>query len=1317
MKTNLTKKSFAVVLITLLLLVALPVTTVFAATTAQLNPTGTGYIAQWAGSSTSINEGIASATCTGAGNYLTTITSGYRSAFTIDLSSIPNGSTITSVNVLVADRGDNSAGGTYSTFIRLNGTNSSDSASHSVTGTNGACTGFPNDAFTVTPTVKNAGTTLEIGVVKGNTTNLRIGTMAAIVTYTPAITATTTTVASNLNPSTYGSSVTFTATVSPTPTNGVTVEFYDGATLLGTGTTSAGQATYATAALTASGAGTHSITAKFLGNASFGASTSSAITQTVNKKTASVTPNTASKTYGDSDPAFSGSLSGFLAGDNVTATYSRAAGETVAGGPYTISATLDPAGVLGNYNITYNTANFTIDQKAASVTPNAASKTYGDSDPTLTGTLSGFLAGDNVTATYSRTAGETVAGGPYTISATLDPAGVLGNYNITYNTANFTIDQKTASVTPDALSKTYGDSDPTLTGTLSGFLAGDNVTATYSRTAGETVAGGPYTISATLDPAGVLGNYNITYNTANFTIDQKAASVTPNAASKTYGDADPALSGSLSGFLAGDNVTATYSRVAGEDASTYTISATLDPAGVLGNYNITYNTAVFTINKKALTVTANNNSKTYDKVAYSGGNGVVFSGFIPGEDESFLGGALAYSGSSQGAVNAGAYDITPGGLTSSNYEISFVDGVLTINQVDLAITAQHDERVYNGNASSSVAPQITSGGLVSGDSASLVQSFDDKNVGSGKTLSAAASTISDGNSGQNYNVTFVDDTTGAITAYDLEVTAASDSKEYDGSTLSGGAPTITGGQLFSGDTATWSQTFDNKNVGTGKTLTPAGAIDDGNGGLNYNITFVPVSTGSITARAITVTAVTDTKEYDGDNGSNATPQVTGGGLATGDIASFSQLFDDKNVGTGKTLTPSGSVNDGNNGDNYVVTFVDDTTGEITVRAIEVTAATDTKTYDGTNASNGTPSITSGSLATGDTATWTQSFDDQNTGSKTLTPAGSINDGNGGLNYSITFVPVSGTIDAATLDVTANNKTIHFGGTEPAFDYAVSGFIAPDDFLTAPTCAVVENPHTAVGTYTIACSGGDAGLNYSIAYHDGVFTITDKVILTVTASSASITYGDADPAITASYAGFVDGDTVAVIDTPATCSVTGPLTAVGSPFASSCSGAADDKYDFTYVNGSVAVGQKALSITASNGSKTYGDTKTFTGSEFTASGLVGSDSVASVTLASSGAPATAAVGPYAITASGATGTGLGNYAITYHDGSLTVAAKALSITASNGTKTYGDTKTFAGTEFTANGLVNSDTVTSVTLTSSGSVATANVGTYNIVPTNA
>ena len=129
------------------------------------------------------------------------------------------------------------------------------------------------------------------------------------------------------------------------------------------------------------------------------------------------------------------------------------------------------------------------------------------------------------------------------------------------------------------------------------------------------------------------------------------------------------------------------------------------------------------------------------------------------------------------------------------------------------------------------------------------------------------------------------------------------------------------------------------------------------------MTFVTNTTGSITARAITVTAAASTKVYDGTTSSTATPTITGGSLATGDTAAFSETFDTKNVGTGKTLTAAGSVNDGNSGNNYAVTFVANTTGSITARAITVTAATSTKSYDGTTSSTAAPTITAGSLAT------------------------------------------------------------------------------------------------------------------------------------------------------------------------------------------------------------------------------------------------------------------------------------------------------------------------------------------------------------------
>src|ERR1019366_646871 len=107
----------------------------------------------------------------------------------------------------------------------------------------------------------------------------------------------------------------------------------------------------------------------------------------------------------------------------------------------------------------------------------------------------------------------------------------------------------------------------------------------------------------------------------------------------------------------------------------------------------------------------------------------------------------------------------------------------------------------------------------------------------------------------------------------------------------------------------------------------------------------------------------------------------------------------------------------------------------------------------------------------------------------------------------------------------------------------------------------------------------------------------------------------------------------------------------------------------YVNGALTVTAKALTVTANNRSKTYGQTVTFVGTEFTTSGLVNSDTVTSAMLTSSGAVATAPIAgsPYDIVASAAAGSGLANYTITYINGSLEVDQKALTVTANSTSK--------------------------------------------------
>src|SRR5690606_16404316 len=154
--------------------------------------------------------------------------------------------------------------------------------------------------------------------------------------------------------------------------------------------------------------------------------------------------------------------------------------------------------------------------------------------------------------------------------------------------------------------------DPALSVTIdAGDLAtGDDleeVTGTLTREAGEIV--GVYDI--TLGAGSKASNYNITFNADNdaFSITQRAITLAADAATKVYGEVDPALSVSIdSGDLAtGDDlseVTGTLSREVGETVGIYDI--TLGTGSKASNYDITFNADndAFSITQRAITLIA-----------------------------------------------------------------------------------------------------------------------------------------------------------------------------------------------------------------------------------------------------------------------------------------------------------------------------------------------------------------------------------------------------------------------------------------------------------------------------------------------------------------------------------------------------------------------------------------------------------------------------------------------------------------------------------------------------------------------------------------
>lgn len=163
-------------------------------------------------------------------------------------------------------------------------------------------------------------------------------------------------------------------------------------------------------------------------------------------------------------------------------------------------------------------------------TPDAASRVYGDANPTFTGTLTGVLSGDGITATYTSPAVASTSVGVYStspnfISATLnDPNNKLSGYYPTLNTAALTITPAPLTVTPSNATRAVGAANPTFTGTITGIKNGDNITATYSSAANASTPAGTYStgpdaISATLvDPDNKLGNYSVTLNQGTLTI-------------------------------------------------------------------------------------------------------------------------------------------------------------------------------------------------------------------------------------------------------------------------------------------------------------------------------------------------------------------------------------------------------------------------------------------------------------------------------------------------------------------------------------------------------------------------------------------------------------------------------------------------------------------------------------------------------------------------------------------------------------------------------------------------------------------------------
>jgi len=173
------------------------------------------------------------------------------------------------------------------------------------------------------------------------------------------------------------------------------------------------------------------------------------------------------------------------------------------------------------------------------------------------------------------------------------------------------------------------------------------------------------------------------------------------------------------------------------------------------------------------------------------------------------------------------------------------------------------------------------------------------------------------------------------------------------------------------------------------------------------------------------------------------------------------------------------------------------------------------------------------------------------------------------------------VNRPSLTITASSPTVTYGEAVPTIRPTYSEFVNGDSVAvvtTAPTCTTTYTMTSNAGSSPeTTCSGG-AAANYSLIYVPGKITV-NKAPLTITASSHSVTADAAVPMITASYSGFVNGQSAAVLTPPPTCTI-----AYNSPLrgqtTTRCFGAAAANYSFLYIPGTITEFISGDKVTAS-----------------------------------------------------------------------------------------------------------------------------------------
>ncbi|MCX6878404.1 MAG: DUF6288 domain-containing protein [Verrucomicrobia bacterium] len=1204
----------------------------------------------------------------------------------------------------------------------------------------------------------------------------------------------TTTLASSLGATgAYGAAVTFTATVTVTggPATG-TVTFKDGATVLGTATLSSGQASHATSTFTV---GSHSITATYNGNPAFVASTSSAFGYTTSPKAVTITGVTASnKPYDGSTTATltAGSVIGVISGDTVTVvagtgTFASAAEGTWAvtatgyalggthAGSYVLSAqpTVPAATITSVTGIifattTLNTATTATGAEILNTGTLIAANHVGNGGQTTITLANGLTFGTSIThlinpnggnqeilPVESRTTGWGHNAGDSGIATITNPA--FSNLINSRWWVAYTDSRSDMAITGLVIGNTYrlqlisvapNSGTVAVEGSPEYTWSGNNTMLTVTWVAADTTLNMQYSRKQQASPGGQGGEVSFNgYALHNISPASTLKDIT-SFTFPTYGAATIAGSSITLAVPTGTPVSAM--------APTYTVSPNATGAPVSGTsrnfttpqtYTITaqdLSTKIFTVTVVPLVQPANlvatpgNNSVGLTWNASSGASGYkVKRATISGGPYTTLGTPGVTSYSDTAATNGTTYyyvvSATSGALESANSsQVSAIPSALS-STTTLA-SSLGGTGAYGAVTFTATVTAGASGTVTFRDGTTV--------LGSGTLAAGRAtyvtSTLAMG--GHSITATYEGDpiyapSTSAAFSYAVSAKTVTITGVTAGDKVYDGNPTavLSGGTVFgviNGDTVTvvaGSGSFASARVGTWA-VTATGCSLGGTHAGNYVLATQPtVANATITARPLQLAG---TRTYDGTT------------TATADVVSITNNLDGASLSlTGSTnlagkevgaqailpgyATPVrvryASGSSGTSSTSFTVTMsaapasgntliaVISTRGSTAdrVSGISSVGATWARVAQSTNTSGSTTEIWSAPIGSGAGATVTIAIAAgrcaavvvEYSGILPASPVDQTAASPGGNSTS----PLTGTTSATTQANEVWIGAIGYRSSTPTLGTILNSFTsvasAQSTSITAGNNAKVyalESIVTATGSAgsggtlspaaiwsgaiatfkaasvsTLALTGPAAG-NYTLAGATGEVLVTAKALTltgtTVTnktydgLSAATLTGGTLRVAEAAGTGSPLDGvpysGDALVLALSGTFDTIDAGTGKAVTSAATLSGAQAGNYSLTQPAGLTGtITPAALSVTADNQSKTYGQTLTFGsgGSQFTSSELQNGEMIGSVTLACDGGGAAAVVASYPITPDAATGGtfAAGNYTISYLPGTLTV----------------------------------------------------------------